>query len=125
MDKPESKTVHKREQIKAYILMHMILLLFSVSSICSKMAGQSDFLSLHFFFYYGMVLLIMAVYAVLWQQILKRIPIITAYANKAVTIIWGLLWGLLFFSEAITFKKVAGVIVIICGIVMVVRSDDT
>lgn len=125
MDKSKSIKIQKHERIKAYILMHLILLLFSISSICSKFAGQSDFLSLRFFFYYGMVLLIMAVYAVLWQQILKRVPIITAYANKAVTIIWGLLWGLLFFSETITFKKVAGVIVIICGIIMVVRSDDT
>lgn len=124
MNKVKDPIKQKRETMKAYVLMHMLLLLFSFSSICSKLAGQSEFLSWRFCFFYGLVLVIMAVYALLWQQILKRVPLVTAYANKAVTVIWGLIWGMLFFSEVITIKKIVGAAVIICGIIMVVRSED-
>lgn len=48
----------------------------------------------------------------------------TAYANKAVTVLWGLIWGLLFFGETITLQKILGAVIIACGIVLVVRSDD-
>ena len=66
----------------------------------------------------------MAVYAILWQQILKKIPLITAYANKAVTVIWGLIWGMIIFNETIIVQKLVGAVVIVAGIVMVVKSDE-
>ena len=124
MDKVKDPAMQKRETVKAYVLMHMLLLLFSVSSICSKLAGQSAFLSWRFCLFYGLVLVIMAVYALLWQQILKRVPLVTAYANKAVTVIWGLIWGYVIFKEQITLLKVIGAIVVIIGVYLVVSGDD-
>ena len=65
----------------------------------------------------------MGIYAVLWQQILKRVPLVTAYANRAVTVIWGLIWGLLIFDERITIQKIVGAAIIVTGIMIVVKSD--
>ena len=110
-------------KLPVFLLLHGLLLIYSLGSLCSKWAAQSEFLSFRFFLLYGLVLLSLAVYALGWQQILKRLPLVTAYANKAVTVIWGLVWGLLFFGETITLQKALGAVVIIAGILLVVRED--
>ena len=53
-----------------------------------------------------------------WQQIIKRIPLTTAFANKAVTVVWGLVWGALIFREPITPGKIVGVLLIVAGVVL-------
>ena len=87
------------------------------------MAAQQEFLSFKFFFFYGLVLLILFAYAIAWQQVLKKLPLVTAYANKAVTVIWGLVLGSVFFQEKITLQKVIGAFIIIFGVYLVVSED--
>lgn len=108
---------------KAYFELHILLLVYSLGAICSKFAGQSDFMSLKFIILYGLVLLDLTVYAIAWQQILKKLPLVSAYANKAVTVIWGLVWGMVIFNESLTMWNVIGAIIIIVGIYIVVRAD--
>jgi len=69
------------------------------------------------------MILILMIYALGWQQIIKHLPLSTAYANKAVTMIWGLIWGVLFFGEIVTVGKCIGIIMIILGIVVFAFSD--
>lgn len=88
------------------------------------MAGKSEFLSIRFFFFYGLVLINLFVYAIVWQQILKKLPLVTAFANKAVTVIWGMLWGMLIFKEKITGWNVLGAAIIMIGIFLVVNADE-
>ena len=76
-----------------------------------------------FILFYSLVLLDLAIYAIVWQQILKKLPLVSAYANKAVTVIWGLIWGMVIFKESLTIWNVIGAIVIIIGIYIVVRAD--
>lgn len=106
-----------------YIPLHILLMVFSLGSVCSKMAAGEEFLSRNFILYYGLLLLILAVYAVVWQQMIKRMPLTAAYANRAVTVVWGMVWGLLIFGESITFAKVFGSIFIIAGIILFAFSD--
>ena len=65
----------------------------------------------------------LAFYAVGWQQIIKRLPLTTAFANKAVTVVWGMVWGLLFFHESITIGKVIGAVLVIIGVVVYSYAD--
>ena len=58
-----------------------------------------------------------------WQQIIRILPLTTAFANKAVTTAWGLLWGLLFFHEQITIGKIVGVALVIGGVVLFSTAD--
>lgn len=111
-----------KKNLKTYLLLHIILFCFSLSSVCSKMAARQAFLSLNFFFFYGLVLFILFVYAIAWQQVLKRLPLVTVYANKAVTVIWGLILGLVFFQETITIQKIVGAAIIIFGVYLVVSE---
>ena len=104
--------------LKIYFVLHALMALFSLSPVCSKLAGQQDFLSVPFLVFYGLVIVILGVYALAWQQVIKRMPLTTAYANKAVTVVWGMVWGALLFHETITPQKTIGAVIIVAGIVL-------
>lgn len=106
-----------------YIMLHILLALYSLGGICSKMAAQHRFLSFWFIFFYGLVILNLGLYAIVWQQIIKKLPLNTAYSNKAVTIAWGILWGFLFFQETIKWNMILGAAIVIIGVLIVVRAD--
>lgn len=108
---------------KTLIALHIMLMIYSVSGICSKMAGKYPFLSVKFCVFYGIVILLLGFYAIGWQQIIKRLPLSVAFANKAVTVIWGSVWGGLFFHETITLKTMVGATMVIVGVVLYARSD--
>ena len=113
-----------KQQAKWFLLLHVILGIYAGSSVCSKLAAQQPALSAAFILLYGLMLLALVVYAVGWQQVIKHLPLTTAYANKAVTVVWGILLGLLIFGEAVTPRQIAGAIIIIVGIVLFVRADQ-
>lgn len=110
-------------RVKTLFALHMLLMVYSTSGILSKLAAGVDFLSIEFCLYYGGVLLLLGFYAIGWQQILKRLPLTTAFSNKAVTIVWGIIWGALFFFEPITLPKAVGALLIIAGVVLFSHAD--
>ena len=112
-----------KTKLKTLFILHILLMVYSMSGICSKMAAGQNFLSFKFCLFYSCVIILLAVYAVVWQQIIKRLPLTTAYANKAVTVAWGLVWGIIFFYENVTFGKVAGIFIVIAGIVIYSLAD--
>ena len=112
-----------RNHTRLFVVLHLLLMLYSLSGICSKLAGQAAFLSPRFMLCYGGVLVLLMLYALGWQQIIKRLPLTLAFANKAVTVVWGLVWGALFFKEAVTPGKLAGAALIIGGIVLYSTAD--
>lgn len=112
------------KQAKWFLLLHVILGVYAGSSVCSKLAARQPFLSAAFVLLYGLMLAALVVYAVGWQQVIKHLPLTTAYANKAVTVVWGILLGLAVFGEAVTLRQVIGAVIIICGIVLFVRADN-
>ncbi len=108
---------------KYLVILHILLAVYSLTGVASKFAAGEKFLSKGFILYYGLVLFGLFVYAFAWQQIIKHMPLITAYANKGATVIWGIIWGYLVFSEEITLRKMIGAAIIICGIVFIVTAD--
>lgn len=94
-----------------------------MSGICSKLASRAPFLSFQFCLYYAAIIGLLGLYAIGWQQIIKRLPLTTAFSNKAVTVVWGIIWGAAFFQEPITVKKVVGAALIIAGVVLYARAD--
>ena len=111
-------------KINKYVSLHLLLFLFSFCAVFSKLAAQNEFLSLKFIVFYGMSILILGIYAILWQQILKKFNLTTAFFNKAVVVIWGMLWGAIFFQEKITIKMIIGVIIVLIGVGLVVKADE-
>ena len=119
-----SNTETKSNKFKYFVVLHVLLAIYSLSGVCTKMASRYDFLSFWFIFFYGLVILNLGVYAIVWQQIIKKLPLNTAYSNKAITIVWGILWGFLFFREQITWNMIVGALIVIVGVVLVVRADE-
>ncbi len=105
-----------RENKTTYIFLHLLLMVYSTSGILSKLAAGRAFLSWPFLLLYAGVVALLGVYALGWQQVLKRIPLSAAYANKAVTVVWGCVWGMLVFKEQLTPGKAVGGLLVLAGI---------
>lgn len=114
----------KTDRTKYFILLHILLFIYSFASVCSKVAAGFPFLSIEFCFFYGLIILNLMVYALVWQQIIKHLPLTTAFCNKAVNIIWGILWGLLFFGETVSWNMIVGAVIVMVGVIIVVMSDE-
>lgn len=113
----------KKSKAKIYLLLHVVLMVYSLGGICSKIAAGQEFLSITFCVCYGILLMLMLVYALFWQQVIKALPLTVAFANKAVTVIWGLIWGVLFFKEEITIGKIIGVLLVVLGVVLYATEE--
>ena len=111
------------KQARWFLVLHLILGVYAASGVFSKLAARQDFLSLAFCALYGAMLLALVLYAFGWQQVIKHLPLTTAYANKAVTVVWGILLGFLIFREEVTPRQILGAVIIIVGIVLFVRAD--
>ena len=70
----------KSKRYSMLIALHILLMVYSMSGIFSKLASGEPFLSLKFCLYYGGVIAILGVYALGWQQIVKRLPLTVAFA---------------------------------------------
>lgn len=101
-----------------FAALHISLIVNSLAGVASKFAGRQRFLSKEWCFCYGMVLLITFLFALAWQQILAHMSLMFAFLNKPVTIIWGLLWGVLIFGEKVSWNMILGSAVILAGILI-------
>lgn len=108
---------------KVLIILHLLIAVYSLSGVFSKIAGTMPFLSLGFCLSYAVVIAILGIYAIGWQQIIKHIPLTTAFANKAFTVVWGLVFGVVFFGEEITAGKIAGILLVVLGVVLYSGAD--
>ena len=108
----------ERRKLIALIALHVLLAIYSVSGILSKKAANVQFLGMDFCLYYFGILVLLGIYAIVWQQIIKELPLTVAFANKAVTVIWGVIWGIIIFEESVTPVQLIGILLIIIGIVL-------
>lgn len=113
----------KSSRIKTLLLLHILLLFYSFADVASKFAAGFDLLSIGFIVCYLIVLVILAIYALGWQQVIKRMPLTSAYANRGITIVWGIFWGAVFFAEPVTLFKVLGAVMIIAGIALFSQEE--
>jgi len=65
------------------LALHVLLGVYSLSDVASKKASQAAFLSPGFIGFYLVVLVLLAIYAIGWQQVIRRMPLSSAYANRA------------------------------------------
>ncbi len=124
MTAPDSNKAEVKDgKTRAFVALHLMLVLYSFSGICAKLAGKFDFLSLGFVGCYAGMIAVLGVYAIGWQQVIKRLPLTLAYANRAVTVVWGLVWGVVLFSEQLNPLKVIGCLVVLAGVALYAYAD--
>ena len=100
--------------MKDILILQLIIMIYTFSSICAKLAsGQETLFRLLLFT--GLEFLCLAVYAILWQQAIKKFDLSVAYANRAMVLLWSMIWAVLVFHDTITLKNILGVALVIAG----------
>lgn len=101
-----------------YLVLIGINLLYACVSLFTKYASQHEFMSWNYMLWLVGAVGVMGVYAVLWQQVLKRIELSMAYMFKGTSIVFVMLLAYVLFGEQITWNNILGAIIIIVGIVL-------
>lgn len=113
---------NKKISWKLIAALQAVVMIYTLSSVAAKFASGQEPMSFGFLLFYGIEICILGIYAILWQQIIKRCDLSVAYANRSMAILWSLIWTIVFFHETLTMKNILGVLIVFAG-TMVVNSD--
>ena len=114
----------KKTKLKYICILQIVIAIYTLSTVCAKFASGQEFMSFQFILYYGIEMMILGVYAIIWQQLLKKFDVSIAYANKAMGLLWSIVWAILIFNDTITIKNVIGVLIVIIGTIIVNNEDE-
>lgn len=111
----------KKRKAGNLLLLQAVVVLYTFATVIGKFAADSveQQKGMQFLLLYGAEIAVLGIYAILWQQMIKRIELSVAYANRGMALLWSLLWAVLFFGEQVTPKKVGGVALVMLGIIIV------
>lgn len=115
----------KKVTIKDLIYLQLIIIIFTISSVIAKFASGQAFLSPQFILFYGLEVASLGVYAILWQQAIKKIDLSIAYANKAMGVLWSMIWAVLIFHNDITLHNIIGVLFVVVGTIVLNSSEES
>lgn len=90
-----------------------VVVLYTFAAVIGKFAAQQT--GTAFFLLYGAEIGVLGLYAIFWQQMIKRFELSVAYANRAAALLWSLIWAVFIFGERVTFQKLFGVALVIAG----------
>ena len=107
---------------KTYFALVGVNFVYACTSICTKMASRQEMLSWPYLFWIASAIGVMGVYALLWQQVIARMSLSTAYMFKGMSLIFVMLFSALLFGEAITLNNVIGAMIIIIGIILFAKA---
>lgn len=119
----EGLFMNNRITIKNILILQAVVLVYTFSSVVAKYASGAELFSFSFFLFYGMEIAILGVYAILWQQMIKRFDLSVAYANRAMAILWSALWAIILFGESLGIKQILGIMLVVLGTV-IVNTDN-
>ena len=106
------------------ILILITFLVYSLSGVFSKYASFSEPLSWYYILCLSAVVVILGVYAVLWQKLLSTMQLNKAFLCKSVTIFFGLVIANLLFKEDITVNNILGAAIILSGLIVLSRNPS-
>lgn len=109
----------KKITIKDILFLQLVIIIYTCSSIAAKFAAAESLFSFRFCLFYGIEIMVLGVYAVLWQQIIKRFELSVAYANRAMVLVWSMLWAVVIFHNEMTVQNLFGVALVIAGTAVV------
>ena len=104
--------------VQSYLSLICVNFIYACTSIFTKIASRQEMLSCPYLLWIAGAIGVMGVYALLWQQVIARMPLSTAYMFKGTSLIFVLLFSVLLFGEAITLNNIIGAVIIIIGIVL-------
>lgn len=109
--------------LKKYISLLAVNLLYSFTCVFTRSAAEYEFLSFQYILLLLGAVCVLFLYALSWQQIIKRMPISDAYMFKGTSIVFVFLLSAWLFEEIITWQNIVGSIIIILGIALFAKAD--
>lgn len=110
------------KKLSLYLALIGVNLVYASVCIFTKSAAGCTFMSWPYILWMAGAVGVLGVYAVLWQQIIRRLDIGVAYMFKGTSLIFTLLISALMWGEHITMANLIGAAVIITGITLFARS---
>lgn len=110
-------------KFKNILLAVILYLFFSTSSVFMKFASMQNSL-FNSIIFYGLSMLTLGIFALLWQTLLKKFDLSKVYIFKSTTIIWGMVFGALLFNEIISINMIIGSIITIMGIAIIIGGRE-
>lgn len=107
----------RKTTLKDILILQAVVMVYTFAGVIGKLAAGQE--TAGFLLLYGVEIIVLGVYALLWQQMIRKFELSVAYANRAVALVWSLLWAVLIFQEQLTIKKIAGVAFVIAGAAIV------
>lgn len=98
-------------------ILFITFIVYSVVGVFTKLASMQDFLVFAFWVYFGVLILALGTYALLWQKVLTFMPLNKAFLCKSMTIVLILAISYFVFDESITINNVIGTCLILAGLV--------
>lgn len=105
--------------IKNIVLLQAVVVIYTLSSVMSKFAAANVEDMTKFVLFFGLEFALLGIYAVLWQQMIKRFELSVAYANRAMALVWSMIWAVIFFHDEISIQNICGVLLVILGILII------
>ena len=115
------------EKIKDYLLLHLNILLFSFTSVLTKLASiqfnRHGIYDIRLYLCICLMFLNWFIYAIAWQKVIKRFELNVAYANRSVYLIWSQVWAGLIFHENLSVMNIVGMLVVLTGVLVVQKYE--
>ena len=105
--------------IKNLIQLQAVIIIYTISSIMAKFASANNGEPLRFILFFGLEFVFLGIYALLWQQMIKKFDLSVAYANRSMALLWSMIWAVIFFHDRITVKNIIGVILVMIGTIII------
>lgn len=82
----------KKLNLRDFAILQLVVLIYTSSTVISKIAAQSaeSGNGWTFLLLYGAEIGVLGIYALCWQQVIKRVELSVAYANRAMALLWSL-----------------------------------
>lgn len=109
--------------IAKYSVLVGVNAIYACEAVCNKYASMHDFLSMQYIFGIVAAVVVLGIYAIAWQQILKRIPLTDAYMFKGASLVFVLLFSVMIFHEAVTVWNLVGLAIILIGTIGYARTE--
>ncbi len=124
LNTPAKEKSNGKRIIIGIIILQIAVIIHSFSGVFAKFASGNDFWSWEYWIPYGASLVCTLIYALLWQQVLKRVPLSTAFLCKSTGTVWVVVLGCLIFKEVLTVGKIIGLVLVVVGSLIVVDKNE-
>lgn len=116
-------------RLKYFIALHLCILVFSMTEVLGKFAAiaykEEGLYSIRLYVCIILMLFVCVFYAFCWQKIIKHFDLHIAYANRSVYLIWSQIWAVFIFSERLTPRNIAGMLIVMLGVIVVSLGEKS